>query len=36
MEAWEQPYMAALAKVATRQGGRVLEVPILWQIEYNW
>ncbi len=26
MEAWERPYMAALAAVATKNGGRVLEV----------
>lgn len=26
MESWEKPYMAALAEVATRKGGRVLEV----------
>jgi len=26
MESWEKPYMKALAKIATRNGGRVLEV----------
>ena len=26
MESWEKPYMEALADVATRNGGRVLEV----------
>jgi guanidinoacetate N-methyltransferase len=26
MEAWERPFMAKLAKIATMNGGRVLEV----------